>query len=210
MNIKQLVGLGVLGAILMAGAAHAQTTPFYAGVDYTWSLTDPDPKPLAAVSVESIDYRKDQANGWRIYGGYQFSPTWGAEVAYTDYGAAPVRGFISVLNTTTNLLVPTKVQGTADLTAFEVAGTATLPFAESVDIQFRAGAHFWNEDQHVGTANAGDLAVSRSVSESGVGFVGGIMFLFEFHPQWRARVGFNWYQGDNVTHNFSGGVQFRF
>jgi hypothetical protein len=210
MNIKHLVGLGALGAVLMAGAAHAQTTPFYAAVDYTWSLSDPDPKPLQAVNVESLDYDKDTPNGWRITGGYQINPTWGIEVAYSDFGGVPVRGFVSVLNTTTNLLVPTKVVGKADLTAFEAVATATFPFAEGVDVVFRGGLHAWNEDQDVGTAESTGLAVSRSASESGVGFVGGLVLLFEFHPQWTARVGFNYYQGDNVTHSFNGGVVFKF
>lgn len=47
-------------------------------------------------------------NSWKLYGGYQFSPTWGVELGYTDLG---------------------KYRG-ADVESWSLAGTLTVPLAE--------------------------------------------------------------------------------
>lgn len=47
-------------------------------------------------------------NSWKVYGGYQFTPTWGLELGYTDLGN--YRG--------------------AEVESWSLAGTATLPLAE--------------------------------------------------------------------------------
>lgn len=46
-------------------------------------------------------------NSWKLYGGYQFTPTWGVELGYTDLG---------------------KYRG-AGVESWSLAGTATLPLA---------------------------------------------------------------------------------
>lgn len=47
-------------------------------------------------------------NSWKVYGGYQFTPTWGVELGYTDLG---------------------KYRG-AEVESWSLAGTATLPLAD--------------------------------------------------------------------------------
>ena len=222
MNIRNLIGLGAISAVLLTSAGRAQTSPFYAGVNVSWSLLDPSPKLLAAKGLQSADFNKDDAVGYKVYGGYQLNPTWGAELAYSDIGSAPVRGFITVLNPTTALLEPTAVTGAADFTTISAVATLTVPFAEGVTFVFKAGAHFWSIDEHVGTRNAlltgtppalpsgFRLPASATASATGADIVFGVTTLFDFTPRWATRLDIEKYLGNNDSMTFSGGVQFKF
>jgi OOP family OmpA-OmpF porin len=55
---------------------------------------------------------------WKIYGGYQFTPTWGLELGYNDLG---------------------KYRG-ADIESYSVAGTGTIPLNERWSLIGKLGA----------------------------------------------------------------------
>jgi OOP family OmpA-OmpF porin len=82
--MKKLVIAAALSAAFIAAPAAAQT---YIGGGIGKSDTD------------------TQENSWKVYGGYQFSPTWGVELGYTDLG---------------NYLGE-------EVESWSLAGTATLP-----------------------------------------------------------------------------------
>lgn len=56
-------------------------------------------------------------NSWKVFGGYQFNPTWGAELGYTDLGN--YRG--------------------AEVESWSLAGTATLPMWERWSLLAKLG-----------------------------------------------------------------------
>ncbi|MDP3716064.1 MAG: hypothetical protein Q8R21_06595, partial [Burkholderiales bacterium] len=63
--MKKLLMAATVAAALVAGQASAQ---MYMG---------------AGVGSSKLDNREDS---WKLYGGYQFNPTWGAELGYNDLG----------------------------------------------------------------------------------------------------------------------------
>jgi OOP family OmpA-OmpF porin len=56
-------------------------------------------------------------SSWKVYGGHQFNPTWGAELGYTDLGN--FRG--------------------AEVESWSLAGTATLPMSERWSLLAKLG-----------------------------------------------------------------------
>lgn len=85
--MKKLLMAGALSAAFIAAPAAAE---LYVGGGVGKSDTD------------------SSENSWKVYGGYQFTPTWGAELGYTDLG---------------------KYRG-AEVESWSLAGTATLPLAD--------------------------------------------------------------------------------
>jgi OOP family OmpA-OmpF porin len=63
-------------------------------------------------------------NSWKVYGGYQFSPTWGVEGAYTDLGK----------------------YRTEDVESWSLAGTATLPMGQRWHLLAKLGVARNNAD----------------------------------------------------------------
>lgn len=63
--MKKLLVLTALAATLVSAPASAQ---IYLGAGVAESRTDKD------------------ENAWKLYAGYQFTPTWGVELGYTDLG----------------------------------------------------------------------------------------------------------------------------
>lgn len=58
-----------------------------------------------------------QENSWKVYGGYQFTPTWGIELGYTDLGG--YQGF--------------------EVESWSLAGTATLPLSPNWSLLGKLG-----------------------------------------------------------------------
>jgi hypothetical protein len=69
---------------------------------------------------------EDTATAFRIAGGYQFAPMWGAEVSYGDYGKASA-GTLGLLS------VDWKVSG------LQVAGTGTFPIGNAFSVIGKLG-----------------------------------------------------------------------
>jgi OOP family OmpA-OmpF porin len=94
--MKKLLMAGALSAAFVAAPALAQT---YIGGGIGKSDTD------------------TQENSWKVYGGYQFTPTWGLELGYTDLGN--YRG--------------------AEVESWSLAGTATLPLNQNWSLLGKLG-----------------------------------------------------------------------
>ena len=80
---------------------------------------------------------------WKLYGGYQFNPTWGAEVAYTDLGR--YRG--------------------SDIQSWSLAGTGTMPIADRWSLIGKLGATS-NRPKFSGGSNHSDVLLGIGVDYS--------------------------------------------
>jgi len=86
------------------------------------------------------DNREDS---WKLYGGYQFNPTWGIELGYTDLGQ--YRG--------------------GDIVSYTLAGTGTMPLNERWSLLGKLGAAA-NRPDAPGTSDRTDVLVGVGVGYS--------------------------------------------
>lgn len=80
---------------------------------------------------------------WKLYGGYQFNPTWGLELGYTDLG---------------------KYRG-ADIESYSLAVTGTIPLNERWSLLGKLGAAE-NRPDAAGSSNNTDLLAGVGVGYS--------------------------------------------
>lgn len=120
--MKKLLVAAIAAATLFAGQASAQ---LYLG---------------AGVGSSKTDNREDS---WKLYGGYQFNPTWGVELGYNDLGQ--YRG--------------------ADMESWSLAGTGTMPLNERWSLLGKLGAAF-NRPQFAGADDRTALLVGLGVGYS--------------------------------------------
>jgi len=120
--MKRLLMAAAFSAALVAGPASAQA---YLGGGIGSSRTD------------------TSETSWKLYGGYQFNPTWGLELGYTDLGR--YRG--------------------SDVESWSLAGMGTLPLGERWSLLGKVGAAS-NRTHFAGTANHTDLLLGLGVGYS--------------------------------------------
>lgn len=80
---------------------------------------------------------------WKLYGGYQFTPTWGLELGYNDLG---------------------KYRG-ADIESYSLAGTGTIPLNERWSLLGKLGAAE-NRPDAPGAGNHTDVLLGVGVGYS--------------------------------------------
>ena len=119
--MKKLVVAAVLFAGVIVGSASAQ---MYAGVGIGTAKSDA------------------KETSYKLFGGFQFNPTWGLEAAYTDLGK----------------------YRRANIEAASLAGTATMPLNETWSLLGKLGASS-NHTHFAGSNRQTDLLVG-----AGVGF----------------------------------------
>jgi OOP family OmpA-OmpF porin len=117
--MKKLLMAAAVAAALVAGQASAQ---MYLG---------------AGAGSSKTDNREDS---WKLYGGYQFNPTWGAELGYNDLGQ--YRG--------------------ADVESWTLAGTGTMPLNERWSLLGKLGVAM-NRPQSAGLSDRTDLLMGLGV-----------------------------------------------
>ena len=100
---------------LPLGAQAAEPTGFNAGAGVGQSIVD---EPFA----------DDEDVGYQVFGGYQFTPYFGLEAAYTDLGEVDLRGNAGELEADTWSLV----------------AVGTLPFTDRFSGYAKAGFHSWD------------------------------------------------------------------
>jgi len=120
--MKKLLLAAAFSAAIVAGPASAQ---MYLGAGVGASKTDTD------------------ENSWKLYGGFQFSPTWGLELGYTDLGR--YRG--------------------SDIESWSLAGTGTLPLGARWSLLGKLGAAA-NRPNFAGASNHTGLLVGVGVGYS--------------------------------------------
>jgi len=117
--MKKILMAAAVAAALVAGQASAQ---MYLG---------------AGAGSSKTDNREDS---WKLYGGYQFNPTWGAELGYNDLGQ--YRG--------------------ADVESWTLAGTGTMPLNERWSLLGKLGVAM-NRPQSAGLSDRTDLLMGLGV-----------------------------------------------
>lgn len=144
--MKKLIFAMIAGATAM-GAAHAQQSSPYVGLAVASS--DNAYKIGGGTNVDG--------DGWKpsvkVFGGVDFTPTWGVEAGYTDlrkadfsYNTGNVRG-----------------TGEADGKRAYLAAKATMPLNEQVSFYGKLGAGYQKTE-----FNASTVGVSRNESDTGV------------------------------------------
>jgi len=131
-RIKALLAVVLPAAFLAISApavAQQSDAGWYIGGSYGMTTFDISGVP-AGVSVDDSD------SGFKIFGGFQFTKNWGAEVGYVDFGKAGIGGF-----------------GDIGVTALTLAGTGTLPLNESFSLLGKVGMANWDAS---GSASSGD------------------------------------------------------
>lgn len=140
----------------------------------------------------------DSDTGFRVLGGYQFTPHVAAEVAYTDLGELSASG----------------PGGTAsvEVSAFEVVAVATMPVAERFSLYGKAGVYRGEVDVRIDT-----VLLTDSASESNTDLTFGAGVRFDFTQQASLRVEWQRYPdlggdetGEDDVDFLSLGVLFRF
>jgi OOP family OmpA-OmpF porin len=120
--MKKLLMAAAFSAALVAGPASAQ---MYLGTGVGASKTD------------------SSKTSWKLYGGFQFNPTWGVELGYTDLGR--YRG--------------------SDIQSWSLAGTGTLPLGAGWSLFGKLGATS-NRPDFAGASNHSDLLAGVGVGYS--------------------------------------------
>lgn len=123
MTKNKLLASSVLAAALGAlsfSAVAAEPVGFYAG---------------AGVGQSRVDewFADDEDIGFQVYGGYQFTPYFGVEAAYTDFGDVKVTGG----------------GGKLDADAFSLVVVGTVPFTERFSGYAKAGFSRWDAKANV-------------------------------------------------------------
>jgi OmpA-OmpF porin, OOP family len=107
--IMKRILLVFLLSLSVAAPAFAEGTGFYGALDLqTWSLTN-----LGGASNPST--------GYRIAGGYHFTPNWGAEIGYAESGSGDAGGLSYKVNST------------------QIAAVGTYPINEQFDVFGKLG-----------------------------------------------------------------------
>lgn len=96
----------------------------------------------------------DTDTGFKIYGGYQITPTWGVELAYTDFGKSKASGPFG----------PSVLSGEIEVSSWSLAATARVPVTAAVGLTGKLG--FANVDTKVTGRLLGYGAGSNSESNT--------------------------------------------
>lgn len=140
---------------------------------------------LAALGATSCD---DEGTGFKIFGGYKFSPHLSVEGGYLDFGEISASFGSS--------------SGTAEADAGFATVVGFLPVAARFSLFGKVGVFFWDMSA---TGSAG------SVSDDGTDALLGIGLNYDITDQFAVRAEFESYDiGDDGVTMFSGGVQFTF
>jgi OOP family OmpA-OmpF porin len=141
--------------------------------------------------------------GWKIYGGYRFSPYFGAEVGYIDLGEASADiGSVSV---------------SSGVSGVSIAGTAGYPVADRGYVFGKLGAFIWDASTETeGPALLLAVLPAGVVSgdDNGVDLTFGVGGTFELVEHVKLRAEWEHFLGlgdpDTDIDLFSGGVQYDF
>jgi OOP family OmpA-OmpF porin len=144
---KQLLGTLLGAALTLPLVAQAEGAYIGANVGRTQ-------QKLSADNAGSV---KENATGFKLYGGYEFAKNFGAEVGYVHFG----KGEWSVNNGVNSASLSAKP------TAFYLAATATLPLNEQFSLFAKAGVAR-NSTKVNGTLNG--ASASDTVERTGAMF----------------------------------------
>ena len=122
MNMNNVAKIFAVTLVFGTTVSSAMADGFYGAVDFGQSKA----KDACTGLPAGVTGCKDTAGAFRIAGGSQFTPMWGAEVSYGAYGKASA-GTLGALS------VDWKLSG------FQVSGTGTFPLGDAFSLIGKVG-----------------------------------------------------------------------
>lgn len=199
-----MAGGNVLGAALVfmfavAPGAFADEKGWYLGAGYGQSETGVDKAKInggyVTGSYTSASTTSDETDtGWKLFGGYQFTRNWAAELAYVDLGKATANTRATAAGGTDEYRQEGKIKG------WSITGVGTAAMSDAFGVFGKIGAFLWNVDTTCTVARnvTGSAACGTPVnrSASGTDLTYGLGLKYNLTKQTSLRV--EWEQFKNV------------
>jgi OOP family OmpA-OmpF porin len=160
MRAKTIIAAAVLALSGLVAASQASAQGFYIGGSVGRSDADDSnavPDLITSGSADGTD------TGFKIFGGYQFNPYFGLELAWVDLGTAKYSGSFAGFPVT---------GGTVKTQGFNFSAVGTYPFGSGFAVFGKIGAFAWESKQNDVTAgipfsnkeNGGDVSFGIGAS----------------------------------------------
>lgn len=115
----------------------------------------------------------DTDTGWKLFGGFQYTPNWGVEVYYVDFGEFKANATFEGMSFTEN----------AEANAFGISAIGTLPINDQFDVFAKVGISRWELD-----LDFTDEGIPSSVDDDGSNITFGIGASYFFNRLFAIRV----------------------
>ena len=148
------VGIG-LGCLALPATALAQGAYFGAGIGQSSVDIDCD--------LDITCTADEEDTGFKLFGGYNFTPNFGLEAFYVDLGEASITGTDSFLGA---------ARATIEVSGFGLAAVGRLPVADRFEILGKAGLFIWDIDVGV-QSGIGSGSLSDDGTDLMLGLGGG-------------------------------------
>jgi opacity protein-like surface antigen len=187
---QRITAIGAAAALLLSGAAFAQSTPapgipgWTLGVDVGQSKGPGSGDINGSFGAQgatgtSVD---DKDTAWGLNLGYRFHRNWGLEGGYRDFGKY---GY----STSTP---PGTISGEYKAQAWSLAGVGYLPLGDSAfSLYGKLGVARTDVDRNVNSAPPGMAVGSTSANKTGL--MGGLGLQYDFSNRWFAKAGWDRY-----------------
>ena len=166
-------------ALSLATLSSAASAQLYVGGGVGTSKSTGLSGTTAVTATTNVTVTGDNnKTSWKLYGGYQFTPTWGLEAQYSNLG-----------NRSASFAFSGAVVGTGALSAraqqFSLAATGTLPISNNFYLMGKLGA----SRNSIGTvsASAGGATITSNGSNK-TDLLAGVGVGYNFNKNWGARV----------------------
>lgn len=208
MKISKFAAAGLLIAGLAAGApVLAQDSGFYIGTGVGYVDFGSSDAPFVAGATVAAFSSDNSSTGFKVFGGYQFNRTWGVEASYIDFGSPNFNGVVSVGGATGSF------GGSADLTAWTLALTGTMPLSQQWDLTGKVGVYNWSADNAGAIASVpgvGTFAVAAG-DDSGTDAMAGIGIRYNINKNFGVHADWEYFNSSNNSVNmFSIGLRYKF
>ena len=177
-NIRFAVLSGVIVA-LAAMQAHAQSAAGFGGTGLSTPRASgaQDAAKKAPPLTLSASEGDKRLNEWKVYGRYQFSETWGAELNYSDWGKRNAQGASSASST-----APEAAPRGSQL---NLSATGTLPIAPGLSLYGKLG---YGRNEITGSPYCLSAACGPLTGGRSQGGRAGIGLRYSFSDNWGLRL----------------------
>jgi hypothetical protein len=136
-------------------------------------------------------YCNDGGINYRIAYGHHFTPMWGMEISYGNFGKAIEQGVFQT--PPQNAVGPAPYTWTWEAGGWEAAGTATLHFGNSISLIGKLGVLRANTESETVFYDPANTRYSESSTEASNNVSAGIAAQYDFNRDYAARVLFEYY-----------------